>query len=104
MIDHIIGLIESRLELAKLEAKEEAAFVLARIVLAMALGLFLFFTWFFLALGLGLLMNVWMESSYLGVLSVGILHLVLFILIYLLRGKMGLEKGIKKLIDSIFQK
>ncbi len=103
IIDHIIGFIESRLELFKIEAKEEAAHVIARLLVMILLGLFLFFTWLFVALGLGLLVNELMNSRYLGVLAVGVLHLLIFIVIYLNRDAPGIKKMIKKLLDSMFE-
>jgi protein-S-isoprenylcysteine O-methyltransferase Ste14 len=103
IIDHIIGLVESRLELFKIEAKEEASHVIARILVMILLGLFLFFTWFFVALALGLWLNVLFESQYLGVLAAGIIHLLLFIIIFLNRDAPRLKRMIKTLLDSVFE-
>ncbi len=102
IIDHIIGMIESRIELFKIEAKEETAFFLARAIVAIMLGLFLFFTWLFLAMGLGLFLNWSLDSSFLGVLIIGVLHLILFLLIYGFRNALGLEKVIRKILDTMF--
>jgi hypothetical protein len=104
MIDHIIGLVESRLELAKLEAKKEMAFIISRILLGFVFGLFLFFTWFFVSLGLGYLLNDALGNSYGGVLIVAGIHFLLFFLIFIFRNQIGLEKVIKKGIDNLVEK
>jgi len=96
-------MIESRIELLKLEIKEDSAFFLARAVVAIILGLFLFFTWLFLAMGLGLFLNWLFDSSFGGVLLVGGLHLLLFILIYALRNTLGLEKAFRQILDKMFE-
>lgn len=103
IIDHIIGLIETRLELIKIEAKEDASHILARLLVIMLLGLFLFFTWFFAALGIGMLLNALLDSRYVGVLLVALLHLIIFALIYLLRDSMGIKNLIRRILDSIIE-
>jgi uncharacterized membrane protein YqjE len=103
MIDHIIALVESRLELAKIETKKEAAFIVARILLGIVFGLFLFFVWLFLSLGLGYLINEAIGNTYSGILIIAGVHLLLFILLFIFRGQLGLEKLIKKGIDKLFE-
>lgn len=101
IVDHIIGLVEARLELFKLEAKEEASPIIARLLVIILLGYFLVFTWFFLALGMGFLLNDLMESEYLGVLIIAGFHLLIFILIFIFRDAGWIRNMIKSLLDSM---
>ncbi len=104
IIDHIIGLIETRVELIKLEVKEESSFVLSRLVLGLIMGLFLFFSWLFLAMGFGLLLNWLLESKFWGIVIIGGIHLLIFILLFIFRHKLGLDNYIHRMMDEMFDK
>lgn len=104
IIDHIIGLIETKVELVKIEAKEEISFILSRAMIGLFMGLLLFFGWMFAFMAAGFLLNIVFESNYLGILIIAGFHLILFLLMYFFRGQLGIQWLIEKLIEKLFEK
>ncbi|MEJ2003993.1 MAG: phage holin family protein [Cyclobacteriaceae bacterium] len=100
IIDHVIGLVESRIELAKVSAKEEVSKVAAKLVLGVIMGVVAFFIWFYLSLALGLFLNDVTESRYLGVLIVAGIHVIILVLIYFFHDKFGMNKVIGDSMDK----
>ena len=54
MIDHIIGLIETRIALVKIEVKEEVSKVTSRMIVALVMAMLAFFIWFFISFAMAL--------------------------------------------------
>ncbi|RLD21244.1 MAG: hypothetical protein DRI71_09355 [Bacteroidetes bacterium] len=82
IIENLTGLIEARMELAKLEIKEEAAKVGARIVAAIVFSFLLIMIIIFFSLSIATLLNSVLESMFLGyVIITGFYSLVLVLLI-----------------------
>ena len=82
IIENLTGLIEARMELAKLEIKEEVAKAGARIVAAIIFSFLLVMIIIFFSLSLATFLNRVLESMYLGyVIITGFYLLVLILLI-----------------------
>ncbi len=101
IIEHIIGLVESKIALAKLEVKEEVSSIVSRLVVAMLMFILLFFIWFFLCIALGMLLNEQFHSSFSGTLTIAGIHALVLIFLYVFRKKLGLRKAIAKGMDRI---
>jgi len=101
IIDHIIGLVESRIELAKLQAKHKVSSVASKLIVAVIMGVVAFFIWFYLSLALGFYLNDITDSRYAGVLLVAGLHLVILLVIYFFNKQLRLKEAIASGLDQI---
>ena len=101
IIDHIIGLVEARIELAKLSVKDEVSSIAAKLIIAALMSVFAFFIWFYLSLALGYYLNDITDSRYWGILIVAGIHLVILVITYLFHKQLRLKKIIESGLDAI---
>jgi uncharacterized membrane protein YqjE len=78
LIQNLIGFLETRLELFKLEVKEEAIKLLSRVLLFVFLLLALTMLIIMGSFALGMYLNYVLESAYLGFLLVTLGYFVIF--------------------------
>lgn len=91
VVDNLVHLVESKIELAKLETKEEIAVILSKMaVFALLLTFGLFFL-VFVSIALAYYLSALVKSAFLGFLIVSGIYLTLFLTIFLLRGRIGLQ-------------
>ncbi|MEN8248614.1 MAG: phage holin family protein [Bacteroidota bacterium] len=101
IIDNLTGLIETRIELAKIEMKEEVAKIGARIIAGVVLAFLLVMIIIFLSISAATWINSLMESTYMGYVIVTGFYLVVFILIIILKAHVWLQQKIESgLIDT----
>ncbi len=100
IIDHILGLVETRIELAKLTAKEEVSRIASKLIVGILMGVVAFFIWFYLSLAFGLYLNDVTDSRYLGVLIVVGIHIIIFLILYFYHKRLGLENIISESMDK----
>ncbi|MEM1134453.1 MAG: phage holin family protein [Bacteroidota bacterium] len=81
LIDSITGMIETYVELAKLEVRNGLAFSLTYIILATVLIFFLSFSIFFFSLGLAVIINNLSGINYLGYFIIASLYMIFLVLI-----------------------
>ncbi|MCA6074373.1 phage holin family protein [Fulvivirga sedimenti] len=101
IIEHIIGLVETKIALAKLEVKEEVSSIVSRLLVAVLMAILLFFTWFFLCLAFGMFLNHTLNSDYTGTLIIAGIHAFLLVILYFFHKKLGLRKAIANAMDRI---
>ncbi|MBK5279954.1 MAG: phage holin family protein [Bacteroidia bacterium] len=100
LFNHITGFMEARIELLKIEIKEDVAKTLAN---AMIFGIFFFFGFMFMvffSIGLAHFLNQYFDKSYAGYSIVAGLYLVGFAVFMILR-KSVLKVCQKELIELI---
>jgi uncharacterized membrane protein YqjE len=103
MIDHIIGLIETRIALVKIEVKEEVSKVTSRMIVAMVMAMLAFFIWFFISFATALLINTWLNSAFWGFFIIAGIHIILLTLLYIYQKELGLEKTISSGMNKILK-
>ena len=101
LIESVLSYFEKRIELVKVEIKEEAAVVGAKLVINMVLGFLLLFFLLFLSILVGLLINDHFDSEYLGYVYVSGFYIFLVILIQVLRKTIDLDTRIEILIYNL---
>ncbi len=82
LIDTFTGFLETKIELIKLDAREELTGLVAKALVFFVLMLLGLMAMIFLSFGLSTVLNVYLESRYLGYLIVGVIYLGLCGLIY----------------------
>ena len=98
IIEHLTGLIEARLELAKLEIKEEVAKVGARIIAGVVMAFLLVMIIIFLSLSLATLGNSLLDSQYWGYFIVTGFYLLILLLLILFKVHVRLQKAIENML------
>lgn len=101
IIQHIIGLVETKIELAKMEVKAEVSSIASKLIVAMVIAVVAFFIWFYLSLALGMFLNDVLNTEYAGILIVAGLHLLVLLLLYFFHEQLGLRKAIASGMDKI---
>ncbi|GJM62357.1 MULTISPECIES: phage holin family protein [Persicobacter] len=87
LVSNLTGYVESRIELAKLQVGEQAAWVLSRALISIVL-IFLFGLFFlFATIALGYFLNAVLNSVYLGFVIIAGFYLLIIVLIAALRAK-----------------
>lgn len=85
LIGHVTGYVEARIELMKVEIREDIAKSMARAIVLLTLILVSFLFLLFLSIGLAHFITSYVHSAYLGYWSVAGLYGILFLLLFLFR-------------------
>ena len=103
LIDHLVGFIETRLEILKLDFKEESVRVVA-IILTIAVKV-LFGTLFFIffSVALGLYLNQILESAYLGFVILAGFFFLLWMSVLIIRRTSWYNDLIASITDRIVE-
>lgn len=100
LANSIIGFVENRIELLKVEIREEAAETGAKLLILLIFGLlFLFFT-VFLSFFLGSYLNGVLESQFWGFGIVAGFYLFLIIILFLIQKPANLKERIRNYITE----
>ena len=101
IIENLTGLIEARLELAKLELKEEIAKAGARIIAGVVLAFLLVMIIIFVSITLAAWLNYLLGSMFFGYLIVTGFYLLVLVLLIAFKAHIWLQQKIEgMLIDS----
>ncbi len=100
LFDSISGYLETRLELFKLEAREEIAETTAKGIQAVIIILMFLFALMFLSMALAFFIGMWLDQVGYGFLIVGGFYAFLALTLYLLRGRIGLKEKINRYLGS----
>ena len=95
IMEAFTGFVETKVELWKLEAKEEIGVLIAKMLLVMFIALFATLMLLFFTLGLAYWLNYLLESSFMGFIAVGLLYVGLTSIIYFRR-----ESIIKTMVEK----
>ncbi|MDB4447778.1 phage holin family protein [Roseivirga sp.] len=82
LVETLTGYLETKIELLKLDAKEELSGFIAKSLIFLFVLVFAFLTLLLFSLGLSSVLNSYLGSSYLGFLIVGVIYLTLALLVY----------------------
>ena len=96
LTDSISKYLEARLELFKLEAKEEIAKITSKGIQAVMIIFLLSFALLFLSIAGCIFLSIWLDSYGMGFLIGGGFYLILGLFLILLGDKMGIKEKINK--------
>jgi uncharacterized membrane protein YqjE len=97
LVNTLINFIETKVEIYKIQFKEEAAKALTVIILILLFGLVGLLFILFLSFFVVQIINNLMGANYYGYLFVAIFYVIMGVVTYLVRGKIR-----KEIINSIF--
>lgn len=104
LIETVTGYLEKKIELVKIEVKEETAAIAAKIIIYMTLLLLVLFIVVFLSIVASHLLNHYFESTYIGHLIVAGIYLLLLIILLILRKTLDLEGKLEEIIFKFMTK
>ncbi len=79
IFEDIVAIVEAKVELLKIELKEEAAKTASKIISAVFLGIMVFLIVIFLSVTIASLINYFMESNYWGYAIVTLFYILLLV-------------------------
>lgn len=82
IIEAVTGYIETKVELLKLDAKEEMTVLISKLFVVMLLALFFTMVLIFISVGAALFINFWSGNSYIGFFIIGLLYALLATILY----------------------
>lgn len=85
LVNHVTGYVEARIELMKVEIREDIAKTVARAIVMITLILVGFLFLLFLSIGLAHFITSYLHSAYLGYWSVAGMYGLVFLLLYFFR-------------------
>jgi Putative Actinobacterial Holin-X, holin superfamily III len=94
LIENVTGFAEAKLELYKMEIREDVAKVLSRAIVYATIGFFGFLLLMFLSIGLAHYLNTYFTETYVGFWIVAGLYAVVFVIFLLF--KKGIDKNFEK--------
>ncbi|MDH5367912.1 MAG: phage holin family protein [Cyclobacteriaceae bacterium] len=100
LIDHLSGYIEDKIELVKIEAKEEVAVFLTKAIIIIVMVLFFVFALFFSTIVLAMYLNKVLEDSIIGYGIVSLMYLLLFILVLIFKNYFPIHQWIEKRVNK----
>ena len=103
IIEDLSSYVENKLEILKIELKEDAAFLASRLILLIFLCTLALIILLFLSLAAGIVINLWLGSSYLGFLAIGSFYLLLLLVLIIFKNKLKLESKIQSYLLRILK-
>ncbi len=104
IFDDLTAIVEAKVELLKIELKEEAAKTAAKLISAVFLGLMVFLIVIFLSITIATLLNYFLESNFWGYAIVTLFYLLLLIGFKVFKVGKKLEVTIEENLNNLHQK
>lgn len=101
LIQHLVGFLETKSEILKLELKEELVRILAKLISHLIIILLVAFFFLFISVAVGNYLNVWWDSAYLGYLALGVLFFLLWMIMLLVRRSLWYHQLIGRFTDKM---
>ena len=100
IVEDLVAIVEAKIELLKIELKEEAAKAVTKIISAVVLALLLFLILIFVSITIATLLNHFLESRFWGFAIVTAFYLLLLVAFKLFRVGEKLEKRIEMSLSN----
>lgn len=104
IVDNLLKLVESKIELAKIEIKKDLSKFIAKALVFAILGALGFMFFIFLNLGLAILVSDWIGETYSGFLIISGFYLLVFLIFLLIKGKLKIEDIIESKLNDTLDK
>lgn len=100
-MDNLLGLVEKRVELFKVEMKEESARAAARLVVVVIVSLSLFMAALFISIGLSFVIGRMMNDEMLGFFIMGGFYLLILVILIFANKALGINQKLEKKILEV---
>ncbi|WP_192347298.1 phage holin family protein [Algoriphagus sp. Y33] len=96
IIQTVKGIVETKVDLVKLEIQDQVAGILTRMIFLILMGGSLLLVLLFFSLSLAFFLSQYFESPHMGFLLVGLIYLVILVVLFLLRDHDPTEDKVQK--------
>lgn len=103
IIDHLVGFVETRFEILKLDFKEESVRVIAKLLTAAVIVLFSTLFFIFFSVMLAIILNRALNSEYLGFAIIAAFFLVLLISVLVIKQTKWYHDKITSITDKLVE-
>ncbi len=103
MIDHLVGFLETRLEILKLDFKEESVRVIAKLLTAAVIVLFSTLFFIFFSVAIAIILNQALGSEYLGYVIIAGFFLLLLISVLIIKQTQWYHDKITAITDQLVE-
>lgn len=103
LLDHLTAFIEAKVEYYKIEFREEAAGILSKVIVSLILFCLCWFFIMFLSIALGFYLGIILENVFHGFLIIAGFYLLAFLLLLVLRDKIGLKEFFEEKLSHLFK-
>lgn len=103
LFDHLTAFIEAKVEIYKIEFREEASGVLSKLIVSLLLFCLCWFFVMFLSIAIGFYIGTLLDNTFQGFLIIAGFYFLLFILLLLLRNKIGLKELLENKMSHWFK-
>jgi uncharacterized membrane protein YqjE len=101
IIDQLKALVETRMQIIKLEIKEELSKSFAKALIGLVLIFILFIALLFLSIAISIYLGYILDNYFYGFLLTSGFYFLLFIILYLLRNKIGFREYFEKELSKL---
>jgi hypothetical protein len=101
IIDQLKALVNTRMQIIKLELKDELAKSFAKALIGVMLFFILFIAVLFLSISVSIYLGYILENYFYGFLLMSGFYFLLFIILYLLRNKIGFREYFEKELSKL---
>lgn len=101
IMNNLLGLVEKRVELFKVEMKEESAKAAARLVVVVIVALSLFMAALFISIGMSFAIGRMLDDEMLGFFIVGGFYLLILIILIFANKALGITAKLEKKILEV---
>lgn len=103
LIDHLVGFVETRLDILKLDFKEESVRVLARLITIAVIVLLGTLFFIFFSVALAIFLNQLMDSAYMGFIILAAFFFLLWMSVLLIKRTKWYHHQITAIIDRLVE-
>jgi uncharacterized membrane protein YqjE len=103
MIDHLVDFVETRLEILKLDFKEESVRVIAKLLTGSLIVLFSTLFFIFFSVMIAIILNEALESSYLGYAILAAFFLLILVSILIIKQTHWYHNKITEITDQLVE-
>ena len=103
MIDHMVEFVETRLEILKLDLKEESVRVIAKLLTGSLIVLFSTLFFIFFSVAIAIILNQALDSEYLGFAILAAFFLIILISILIIKQTRWYHNKIIEITDNLVQ-
>lgn len=101
LLDNLTGYLEARIDLAKVELKEQLHLALRRVIVGAVLLIFSTLSLIFISTGLALLLGQWLGAAWLGFVIIALVYLALGVGFYFLKENRAFNRAIARLVQNV---
>ena len=103
LIDHLVGFVETRFEILKLEFKEESVRIIAKLLTAAVVGVLGLLFFMFFSVAIAIILNQALDSSYLGFAILAAFFLLLLVGVLLVKKTSWYHKKLIAITDQLVE-